>query len=91
MLKRGCTALAVLSLAACAIEPVQIVGPSGKAAYTMRCSGSGKTLEACYKKAGELCPNGYAIVDRASSTVAVPLATGGFIAAPQQTLTVECR
>jgi hypothetical protein len=84
-------ALAGVVVGCAAIEPVQIVGPSGKTAYTMRCSGAGRTLEACYKKAGEVCPAGYSLVDRASSTVALPLATGGFVAAPQQTLTVECR
>ena len=84
------TSVAVL-LAACAIEPQRIVGPSGKPGYTMRCSGEGRTLEACYKKSGELCPSGYNIVDNASGTVAVPLASGGFIAAPDHTLTIECK
>jgi hypothetical protein len=44
-------ALAGVVVGCAAIEPVQIVGPSGKTAYTMRCSGAGRTLEACYKKA----------------------------------------
>ena len=78
-------------LAACAIEPIKIVGPNGKTAYTMRCSGEGRTLEACYQKSGEICPTGYNIVDRASSTVAIPLATGGILASPQHTLTIECK
>jgi len=57
----------------------------------MRCSGMGRTLDACYKKAGEMCPTGYAIVDRASGTVAVPVSGGGFIAAPQHNLAIECK
>jgi len=80
-----------LLLAACAaIEPQQFVGPNGKSAYSMRCSGMGRTLDACYKKAGEVCPGGYTIIDRASGTVAVPV-QGGFIAAPQHNLAIECK
>lgn len=78
-------------LGACAIEPVKIVGPNGKTAYTMRCSGSGRTLEGCYQKSGEICPVGYNIVDRASSTVAIPMANGGVLAAAEHTLTIECK
>ncbi len=80
-----------LLLSACAaIEPQQFVGPDGKTAYSMRCSGMGRTLDACYKKAGEVCPNGYTIVDRASGMVAVPV-NGGIIAAPQHNLAIECK
>ncbi len=51
----------------------------------------GRTLDACYMKAGELCPSGYNILDRASGTVAVPVSGGGIIAAPQHNLAVECK
>lgn len=57
----------------------------------MRCSGMGRTLDACYKKAGDLCPTGYSIIDRASGTVAVPVSGGGFIAAPKRSLAIECK
>jgi hypothetical protein len=47
-------------LAGCAgIEPQVITGPDGNPAYAMQCSGGGRTVEACYQKAGELCPWGY--------------------------------
>lgn len=36
----------------------------------------GRTLDACHVKAGELCPDGYNIIDRASGTVAVPAERG---------------
>ena len=53
-----------LFLSACAsIEPHQFVGPNGGVAYSMKCSGAGRTLDACYQKAGELCPKGYSIVN----------------------------
>lgn len=83
--------LAVLLTAACAsIEPVPFSGPSGKQAYSMRCSGMGRTLDACYRKAGEICPAGYNIVDQRTGTVGVP-AQRGMLAAPDYRLAVECR
>lgn len=51
----------------------------------------GRTLDDCYKKAGELCPSGYNIIDRASGTVAIPVTGGGILAAPQHNLAVECK
>ena len=86
-------ALALLPLiASCAsIDPQQFVGPNGRTAYSMRCSGMGRTLDACYKKAGEVCPSGYTIIDRASGTVAVPVYGGGIVAAPQHNLAIECK
>jgi len=84
-------ALVLLLTACAAIEPQQFVGPNGKTAYSMRCSGMGRTLDACYKKAGEVCPSGYTIVDHASGTIAVPVTGGGMIAAPQHNLAIECK
>ena len=57
----------------------------------MRCSGMGRTLDACYKKAGEICAASYTIVDRAYGTVAVPIAGGGMLAVPQHDLAIECK
>ena len=78
-------------LTACAsIKPVKFVGPNGRDAYSMRCSGFGRTLEACYKKSGEICPLGYEIIDRSTGMVIVPT-SDGIIGAPKQTLTIECK
>ena len=62
-------------------------GPNGRPAYSMSC---GNRLDACYQKAGEVCPNGYDILDRASGTVAVPYGRA-IIAAPQHNLAIECK
>lgn len=79
-------------LTACAsIEPQQFVGPNSKTAYSMKCSGMGRTLDACYKKAGEICPGGYNIIDRASGTVGIPMANGGTMMAPQHNIAIECK
>jgi len=72
------------------ISPQQFSGPNGKDAYSMRCSGLGRTLDACYKKAGELCPSGYNIVDRSSGAVAM-MYQGTFMAAPKEQLAIECK
>jgi len=81
-----------LLLGACAsINPQPFSGPNGRQAYSMRCSGMGRTLSACYQKTGELCPAGYNIIDRASGTVAVPVYGGGIVAAPQHNLAIECK
>ena len=84
-------ALMLLLTSCAAVEPQQFVGPNGKTAYSMRCSGMGRTLDACYKKAGEICPSGYTIIDRASGTVAVPVYGGSIMAAPQHYLAIECK
>ncbi len=80
-----------LIFTACAeIVPQQFVGPNAKTAYSMKCSGMGRTLDACYKKAGEVCPNGYTIIDRATGTVGIPM-NGGTMMAPQHSLAIECK
>lgn len=90
-MKKITSVLFLFLLSACAaITPKQFIGPSGKTAYSMRCSGMGRTLDACYQKAGEVCPNGYTIIDRASGTVAVPV-NGSIMAAPQHNLAIECK
>lgn len=81
---------AALSGCAAQIEPRKFVGPNGREAYVMRCSGMMRTLEACYIKAGEVCPSGYSVVSQDSSTVIVPT-SNGMIGAPRQTLAVECK
>ncbi len=81
--------LLVLLSACASIEPVAFKGPAGKPAYSMQCSGMGRTLEDCYQKAGELCPDGYTVVDRASSVVGLPV-RGGMLIAPQHSLAIEC-
>lgn len=91
ILKQIPLVLIPLFLASCAaIEPQQFVGPNSKAAYSMKCSGMGRTLDACYKKAGELCPGGYNIVDRASGAVGVPM-NGGTMMSTQHNIAIECK
>ena len=84
-------AIVSLLLTACvAVDPQQFVGPNGKSAYSMQCSGKGRTLDACYQKAGEVCPSGYTIIDRASGTLGVPM-SGGTVMIPQHQMAIECK
>ena len=61
---KKCLLILVLLITACEVQPQQFVGPNGKKAYTMKCNGMGRTMEDCYKKAGEVCPKGYNIIDK---------------------------
>ena len=90
MKKLGIVLTALLLTSCASIKPQQFVGPNGGTAYSMRCSGMGRTLDACYKKAGEVCPQGYTIIDRASGIVAVPI-RGSIMAAPQHNIAIECK
>lgn len=83
--------LCLSSISGCAeVHPRQFIGPNGKTAYSMRCSGMGRTLDDCYQKAGELCPGGYTIIDRATGQVAVGYG-GRLVGAPQYNLAIECK
>ena len=82
---------ATLALSGCApIEPMPISGPSGAQAYTMKCSGAGRTIEMCYAKAGEICPNGYGIVSH-SNTSQLVANDSGVNTIRKENLTIECK
>lgn len=56
-----------LALTGCAGNPpVPFAGPSGNPAYSLGCGGLGNSLARCYRRAAELCPTGYGVVDRNS-------------------------
>ena len=79
------------SLIGCmAIEPIAFKGPSGKNAYSMKCSGMGRTIQACYQKAGEVCPNGYNIIENSSSSLAY-MNQGTLMMVPQKEMAIECK
>ena len=83
--------LALVLVTSCAsIEPKPFQGPNGNAAYWMECTGMGRTLDACYKKADELCQRRWVFVDMVTEINAVPV-HGGFIFDPWYYIAVECR
>jgi hypothetical protein len=77
-------------LVGCAIShPVQ--GPNAKTAYVVQCGTS--LITACYEKAAEVCPMGYAMLDRSSSPSAmfVPRDKSVKYSAGPTSLLVECK
>ena len=52
----------------------QIVGPNGTPAHAIRCGAA--VADACLEKAGELCPNGYVVVNSQGSRYLGQLGTG---------------
>jgi hypothetical protein len=79
--------ITVLMLGACApVKAERFVGPNGGTGYSMKCSGMGRTQDDCYKKAGEMCPMGYLIIDRATGTIC-----SSYGCAPQHNLAIECK
>ena len=82
---------AILITGCASISPVSISGPSGGQAYTMKCSGLGRTIEQCYAKAGELCPSGYSVVSQSSTSRIVPgNGDAGPFSVTKENLTIEC-
>lgn len=74
------------------VIPKRFIGPSGKTAYNMRCSGMGRTMDKCYQKAGEICRKGYTIIDISSSSFTTPnLSTGGVIVGNKKEMAIECK
>jgi hypothetical protein len=75
------------------IEPVKFRGPNGGTAYNMKCSGFGRTMDMCYAKSSEICPNGYEVIDISSGTISIPsVATkGGVIIVNKRDMAIECK
>ena len=91
VMKHSYLVLIIFLFFGCAsVHPSPFKGPNGKDAYSMKCSGMGRTLDKCFSKAGELCPTGYNIISQSSGTVAVPVG-GSIMAAPKQALAIECK
>ena len=79
-----------LLLCGCAISPRPLTGPNGRPGYAMRCSGAGRTLEACYQKAGQLCPSGYDVISEGGGGALLGT-PHGLIGASRHSLMVECK
>lgn len=81
----GWVALLVALSACVAVDSFK--GPNGRDAYSMQC---GNDSGACYRRAGEVCPSGYDILNQQTGTAAVPV-QGGIFAVPQYSLQIECK
>lgn len=72
------------------VKPIPFNGPNNNQAFSMVCSGAGRTLAECYQVAGSLCSKGYVVIGQGNSMVGVPTASG-MILAPKKDLTIECK
>ena len=82
----GCT----FFLAGCATsKPIQ--GPNGKPAYLVKCGGA--VIDACYKKAAEVCPDGYTLLEKTGGQNGMGLGMGNSMTFTKttNTLLVECQ
>lgn len=80
----------LIGITACTtIKPVSITGPSGQQGFSMDCVTS--TTD-CFAKAGNLCPNGYDIVDHSTvSSMVVPHYGAYPMTVTRESLTIECK
>jgi hypothetical protein len=61
--------LAIAGLMASCATSQEIVLPSGETGFTVNCGTyEGNSWSACYKKAGEMCPSGYDILEKSESS-----------------------
>ena len=91
--RRSIAFTVLVGLTACTaapIEPEHFRGPSGKDAYTMNCSGGGRTVNKCYTKAAEICPNGYNLIGQHTDITTYPV-NYGTVVVPGLTLVFECK
>lgn len=83
--------IAVFAVAALLTGCVQIThinGPDGRPAMVLRC---GMQEDQCYKKAGELCPDGYDMVGGSVGMAIVPMRNGGMFGGSQHSLVISCK
>jgi hypothetical protein len=72
-MKRHLLLATALILSGCATSR-QIVGPDGTPAHAIRCGAA--VADACLEKAGELCPNGYDVLNAQGSRYLGQMGTG---------------
>jgi hypothetical protein len=78
--------LLVLAFLAGCVGVHEVKGPDGKPALALKCGDA----TACYKKAGELCPDGYDLVSNNNASY-VGGANGTFYGGSTTTILVECK
>jgi len=76
--------LLVILLSGCG-STTRIDTPNGKG-YALDCS----ELSECYFRAGQQCPKGYTVIDKASRIVSAPY-QGNLFLGSRLTLVIECK
>jgi hypothetical protein len=82
--------IVLLAISGCATQKSTYL-PDGRRGYTVNCSGSALSWDACYAKAGSICKDaGYDVIrqDGDTGSVASPLFGGSVIT---RTLLIACK
>lgn len=82
----------LLCLIGCATATPVIV-PSGQIGYSIDCNGTAVSMNVCYEKAGQVCPNGYILItqNESSGMIVMPTKPYNRIPTSQKGIIVECR
>lgn len=83
--------LAAIGLTACAVPAKSVIGPDGKQAYVLTCSGYMRDRQDCLVKAGQVCPSGYNVVDDSSQTSGAMVIGNTVAVARRDYLTISCK
>lgn len=84
---RTVSTVACIALLSGCVDVTATARPAGKTGYTIDCDGE---AQACFDKAGDLCPGGYYLVERQSGSNELKY-TAGLISAPHTQLLIECK
>lgn len=79
-----------LLLSSCAtLKPLSITGPSGNPGFSMECVNGTPN---CFSKAGQLCPDGYDIIDHSTTSSVVVTHHDAYpMNVTRESLTIECK
>lgn len=92
---RAALITACLAAAGCAALERDVVtgsfrGPSGNQAYSMACSGGGRSIPKCYARATELCGQ-YTVISQTATTLNLQNRDGRLTSVPAREMVVECK
>ena len=82
--------ISFMFLTGCAVKAIPFNGPNNNQAFSMVCSGGGRTLAECYQVAGSLCPKGYVVMSQ-GNTMSGRATALGLVLDAKKDLTIECK
>ncbi len=88
-MKKTFLLIALVSIGGCA-KVKTLTTPNGNTGYYISCNGMAVGMDVCYKKAGNICPSGYSIIDgeNKGGLVVMPTYIGGV---SRKGIIIECK